>query len=685
MRLNFYAKFAADNLRKNPRLYVPRILSQAGLLGCFYILFALATDDRMSQVLGGSYLPTLMSMGAVVLGLLSLMLVFYINSFLMKQRKSEYGLYNVLGMEKRHIVRVLFFESLYSLTASLVIGIVFGLLFYKASSLFICKLLQSEAVAGFYYINASTLLFPILFFIGLDAAVFVLNTVVSIYRLKPVELLAGKHTGEREPKIKWLLLIIGVLTLGAGYTIALTVESPLAALLLFFAAVILVIIGTYCLFVSGTVFILKCLKKNKKYYYRKRHMPAVSGLLFRMKQNAVGLASIAVLSTGVLIMVSCSVSLHCGVEDTMDASYPREMYLSAYRVDAEKLIPVSYDTLSRVVKNAAEENNVAINGIQNERYLSVSYVMRDGKLLAKTEVTGGWMTNEITEVLFITEETYRELTGKIIAEEKTNASLSSDEIIYCRISSTAEGIAESPDSIFVAGNTFRVKDTLLYFPIQGGLRGIVNCIGVVVSDETVLNNIFLAQKEAYGEYASEYINRISVSFEEEEAAFAAGAGIDEAVFRGLKEECGENIIVSLDTKWDSKANVLGMYGSFLFLGILLGLVFLFATILIIYYKQISEGYDDRERFQIMQKIGMEEREVKKTIDSQLQLQFFLPLVTAGIHTAVAFPILLKLLKILMLTNTALFIVCTVACFAVFALVYTVVYLLTSKTYYKIVH
>ena len=330
MKHGFFSRIAAENIKKNTRLYVPRVLAETGLLGCFFILLTLSMDGRLSEALGGSYLSAFMGFGAIVIGLLSFVLILYNNSFLMKQRKQEYGLYNVLGMEKRHIIRVLFFESFFTSLLSVALGLVFGTLFYKASSLLICRLLHRDIVAGFYYLCAPTVALSAVIFFVLDFFAFLINA-LAICRMKPVELLRESHTGEKEPKTKWTLLILGVLSLGAGYVIAITTKSPLEALLLFFAAVILVILGTYCLFVTGTTFVLKCLRRNRKYYYSKRHMPAVAGLLFRMKQNAVGLASIAILATGVLVMISTTVSLYSGVEDTLDTNYPQHLCLSAER------------------------------------------------------------------------------------------------------------------------------------------------------------------------------------------------------------------------------------------------------------------------------------------------------------------------------------------------------------------
>ena len=687
MKKGFYLKIAFENIRKNTQLYVPRILAEAGLLGCFYIMITILHDDRLADSLGGSYLQMFMSFGSFVIGLLSFILILYVNSFLMKRRKSEYGLYNVLGMEKRHVIRVLFAESVIASLASAAAGIMFGILFYKASSVLICRLMHSGIVPGFYYLNEGTIIFPAFVFMFLDMVAFLIGS-LSIIFMKPVDMLAGKHLGEKEPRVRWILLIVGIVTLGTGYYISLTTKSPLQALLLFFLAVLLVIIGTYCLFVAGTTFVLKCLKKSKKYYYQKNHMPAVAGLLFRMKQNAVGLASIAILATGVLVMISTTVSLYSGVQDTMNSNYPKQVYLSAFSEDGELVNHVSFDILSDIVYKAAENNGLEITDMEKTNMLTVSYLSRDDALLTKPEAEelGSWDMEELTSAIFITEDTYERLKGQtLVTTDARDLGLEKDEIAFSRIMSTVSNIAEVPETLTIAGKTYKVKENILYFPISATYGNIVDLIGIVVADEEVMDDIYRAQKESYGEYASEYASRLGLDFSDKNVSAETGDGFTNDVKTMLDEQFPDGINFMIDSKWESLHNVLDMYGTFLFLGILLGFVCLFSTILIIYYKQISEGYEDRSRFQIMEKIGMEEREVKRTIGSQLILQFFLPLVTSAIHTMMAFPILLKLLKILMLTNTSLFVTCTLITLLVFGVVYVTVYMLTARTYYRIVH
>lgn len=685
MRTGFYSKFAVENIRKNSRLYIPRILTEAGLLGCFYILLTLALDKTLEKASGGAYLQIFMSIGTVVIGLLSFILIHYVNSFLMKRRKSEYGLYNVLGMEKRHVIKVLFSESLITSVLSVALGLVFGVTFYKLSSLLICKLLQTAPVTGFYYIEMKTLLIPAVIFFIFDLFAFISGS-ITIARLRPVQLLAGRKTGEKEPKIRWVLLVLGVLFLGAGYGIAIRTQSPLQAVGAFFYAVIFVIIGTYFLFVAGTTFVLKCLKNNKNYYYKSNHMPAVSGLLYRMKQNAVGLASIAILATGVLVMISTTVSLYSGARDIVEKNYPRHLYFSAYTVeDGDKHCPVSSEELSGIVKNSAEKYGVKIKEIDYVKYLNVSYQKEGNALLTREEANTGVNIEKISTAYYITDEMYRKCRSDKSDGAAGSLDLGKDEIAYCKICTNISSMMDNPETLKIHGKEYRIKTTLDHFPIDNIDNSLVNTYGIIVADDEALENIYQAQKKSYGENASEYSSRIGVSFEDLAAAAAAGREFTRDIEKTLLERYPDKVGYELKTKWEANRNIIDMNGTFLFLGILLGFVCLFSTILIIYYKQISEGYEDRERFQIMEKIGMDSKEVWKTIRSQIRLQFFLPLVTAGIHTAFAFPLLLKLLKILYLENTHLFINCTIVSFAVFALFYLAVYSMTAKTYYKIVH
>ena len=677
--MKLYSRMAAQNLRSNARFFLPGIGAEAGLIACFYIMLTLALDDRMQRVKGGSYIPTFMWMGAAILALLSAVLMLYINRFLMKQRKREFGVYNVLGMEKRHVGRVLFFENLISSLLSVAGGLCAGMLFYKLCSLLICRLLQTDIVAGFYYVTPMTVIPTAVFFLLLDFFIFLLNR-VSIALMKPVELLQSRSVGEKEPKVRWVMLMLGLVSLAAGYAIALTTKSPLEALEFFFLAVLLVIVGTYFLFVAGSVFVLKALKNNGKFYYKPQNMPAVSGLLYRMKQNAVGLASIAILATGVLVMISTTVTLYAGYEGVLSRNYPQDLYFEAGFPDENgETRHLSPEELESMMRSVADKNGVTIQSIEQNEYLSAAYLLQDNRLYVSGKAEKYDMT-DIGNYFFITEATYRGLTGEALA-------LGENQIAVCSIYNPS-GIKDITGALTIHGTKYKIKQNLYYFPISASyLASSFACYGVVVPDEETLSNIYLAQKEANGKYASELTKRIAVTFADCEKAAAVGDSLDADLRASLRKMAGDDAVITynLDTRWNAKEALLGMFGTLLFLGVLLGAVCLFATALIIYYKQISEGYEDRTRFQIMEKIGMSRQEVRQTIRKQVLLVFFLPLAVAGLHMAVVFPLLTGIMKVLMLFSVRLFAVCTLGTFAVFAMVYTLIYLGTSKTYYKIVH
>ena len=660
MKRGFFLKLARSNISKNRRFFLPRILSEAGLLCVFYIVFTLRTDERILQLRGGQYIEVFMSIGVAVMMLLSVILLFYINSFLMKQRKREFGVYNILGLEKRHICRVLFHETALSSLASVVLGLAMGTLFYKLCSLLICQLLNAEIVLGFYFINARSLALSGAFFLVLDVMAYGVNC-VTIARLKPVEMLSSANVGEREPKVKWPLLVLGVLALGGGYYISLTTQNP-----------------------------LKALKKNKRFYYNKKHMPAVSGLLYRMKQNAVGLASIAILATGVLVMISTTVSLYAGAEETVKRNFPQDYYLSAQYLqwsDEGQLLhseDMPRETLLRAVEQGAEKNGLTIKEMDFQEYLTVSYKNENGGLYCRQ--AGGNAADSLkglSVMTYITQEMYRSLGG-----EELN--LAEDEIAVCPMDIRQRGLDRT--EITIEGDSYQVKTVLPEFPIRSGMEELsTNCYGVVVADDSVLAHLYDQQKQVYGNAASDYTRRIAASFAGREANGDVGEKLERDVKAYLKEvafpqqqEPGEGLVITGNTVWGARESVTAMCGALLFLGIILGLVCLFATVLIVYYKQISEGYEDRARFQIMQKVGMSRREVKSTINSQVLLVFFLPLVVAGMHLAFAFPILEKMLHVLLLSSTSLFVACSLVTFGVFAAVYTLIYMATARTYYKIV-
>ena len=671
MNKGMYRRLALGNIRKNYRFFIPRILCETGLTACFYIVLTLTMDDRLKRVKGGDYVPVFMVIGTAVIALLSVILMLYVGSFLMRQRKKEFGLYTVLGMEKKNVNRVLLLESAVSSVSSVILGLGLGVLMYKLCSLLIVRLLKADIIPGFYYITPKTIVPAGIFFLLVDALAFMLNS-REVRKTKTAELLTAAHTGEREPKVKRAVLITGVLTLAAGYYIAITTVDPLEAMLLFFAAVFLVIIGTYCLMTAGSIFVLKALKSNRRFYYKKGNMTAVSGLIFRMKQNAVGLASIAILATGVLVMTSTTFCLYSDMEDILHANYPHDYSVGACFYD-ENDTPheVPAETLEKLIRESAERNGLTVDKITRETYLDVTFGYDGG--VFTTDWLNGESLDGVVYCTFLTADRYEAMTG-----EKPD--LSSREAAVCAFSGKQLG-----DSFTLGEDTFSVKTKLTSFPIRNSMVS-VSSYGIVVADEDALRVIDDFQREGYGPSASEVTDLVGVDFTSESPIYENGAEFDAEVNKGIIEL--ENHMMSSTIKvesiWYGRENLYGMYGALLFLGIILGIVCLFATVLIIYYKQISEGYEDRERFVIMQKVGMSKSEVRKTIRRQILMVFFLPLIVAGIHIVFACPMLARLLKVLMLESVRSFVKWILISYAAFAAVYALIYGMTAKTYYKIV-
>lgn len=676
----FHCRFAFTNLKKNSRLYIPQILTGGGLTAIFYIILTLTKDNMLGAVRGGRFLPTILRIGVIVVAVLSVILIFYTNSFLMKQRKREFGLYNVLGMERRHVGRIMFFEMLISAVTAIIGGMAAGIILYKLCVVFICRILKVKTVLGFYYISPVTIIPTLVFFGGLYLVIYLFNRIQMMW-YKPVDLLVSVQAGEREPKIKWLFLVIGVVSLGGGYYLAYLPDNPLQALYMFFAAVILVIIGTYCLFIAGSIAILKLLKGNKRFYYQSGHMTAVSGLLYRMKQNAVGLASICILATGVLIMLSTTVSLYVGIETTIRRQNPHDLIISmGYETDSDiDAGSVMQTELLDIVREAAKDQDVKITYEATQNYLSGVGVLEDQELSFNLEEV--LVTANLAYICVISSEEYERITGmkmELAEAELAVYSLPANNIFL-------------GESLRIGNRDYVITDQLSDFPVDDMMenQAIYSCFGFVV-DERELERIYEEQKnvcawENWMQHTVVYdFEGTDEQIEILEKTIENRSG--QRVNKLIKNDPGaeEGFWRTWNSKLDKKEYIYGLNGSLLFLGLILGFVFLFATVLIIYYKQISEGCEDRERFQIMQKLGMSSAEVRKTINFQILMVFFLPIAVAAVHVMVAFSILLKMMRMFYLTSTLLFVSCTVGAFLIFVVIYAVVYGITARTYYKIV-
>lgn len=661
MSKTFYFRLAFDNLKKNAKMYIPFVLSCILTIMMYYMVSSLSMNPNMMNMIGGDVMQQILSLGIYVITVFAVIFLFYTNSFLIKRRKREFGLFNILGMEKKHLSIVIALESMIVFLVSMVLGIGIGILLDKAFYLLIAKMLNASIALGFYISYQSIVNSIILFLI-----IFVLMYLFSLIQINlsnPIELLHGDQHGEKEPKTKWLLAIIGLICLGTGYYMSVSIQDPVTAFAFFMVAVILVVIGTYMLFTAGSIVILKLLRKNKRYYYKTNHFISVSNMIYRMKQNAVGLGNICILSTMVLVMLSTTISLWVGMNDIIETRFPRDITVSINSVDSNQAL-YTIDDMNNAIEQA---------GIQTEdelvyRTLSVSAFNQGNTYTFGNENMSFQDISNVVVLYFITLDDYNRTEG-------TNVSLAPDEVLVF-----PSGKQFDHKTIDIASNTFKVKGILDSIKADSNYSAnLQNSMFVVVDSMDTLFMIDDLQKQAYGDNAS-YIHTsydFNLSKSEE-------MSVKEATDALIANYPGDTTYMMVDTQEGNYEDLLSLYASFLFIGIFLSFLFIMATVLIMYYKQITEGYEDKKRFEIMQKVGLDKREVKKTINSQVLTVFFLPLVVAAIHIVFAFPMIEKMLRLLYLDNTNLYIMTTVICFGVFALVYVLIYFLTSKVYYGIV-
>lgn len=661
MSKTFYFRLAFDNLKKNAKMYIPFVLSCILTIMMYYMVSSLSMNPNMMNMIGGDVMQQILSLGIYVITVFAVIFLFYTNSFLIKRRKREFGLFNILGMEKKHLSIVIALESMIVFLVSMVLGIGIGILLDKAFYLLIAKMLNASIALGFYISYQSIVNSIILFFI-----IFLLMYVFSLIQINlsnPIELLHGDQHGEKEPKTKWLLAIIGLICLGTGYYMSVSIQDPVTAFAFFMVAVILVVIGTYMLFTAGSIVILKLLRKNKRYYYKTNHFISVSNMIYRMKQNAVGLGNICILSTMVLVMLSTTISLWVGMNDIIETRFPRDITVSINSVDSNQALYTIDD-----MNNAIEQAGIQTDEELVYRTLSVSAINKGNTYTFGNENMSLQDISNVVVLYFITLDDYNRTEG-------TNVSLAPDEVLVF-----PSGKQFDHKTIDIASNTFKVKGILDSIKADSNYSAnLQNSMFVVVDSMDTLFMIDDLQKQAYGDNAS-YIHTsydFNLSKSEE-------MSVKEATDALIANYPGDTTYMMVDTQEGNYEDLLSLYASFLFIGIFLSFLFIMATVLIMYYKQITEGYEDKKRFEIMQKVGLDKREVKKTINSQVLTVFFLPLVVAAIHIVFAFPMIEKMLRLLYLDNTNLYIMTTVICFGVFALVYVLIYFLTSKVYYGIV-
>lgn len=689
MKKGFYPKLAFDGIRKNKKMYLPYILTSIGMVMMYYIIIFLQFSQSIKDAVQSSTVSEILGLGSWVIAIFSCIFLFYTNSFLIKRRKKEFGLYNILGMDKHNLGIILFWETLIIAVISLVIGLAAGIVFSKLAELIFLNLLKSDVTFDLTVSSQG---------IGLCAIIFtVINILLFFNSLRQVRfssaisLVRSEQTGEKPPKGNRLLGILGVLLLGGAYYISLSIKEPLQALTLFFVAVIMVIIGTYLVMISGSVLFCRLLQKNKKYYYKPNHFVSVSSMAYRMKRNGAGLASICILATMVLVMISSTTSLYFGEEDALSIRYPREINIDISTLDTDLEKNGQMDNIISDIKNICKNHGVKETGTYT--YLSgmiSGMITDDGKVETDINRIDNFSNialgdfSSVYSFIFIPVDDYNKIIG-------TSYTLKDDEAIiynYRNDSRYGKNVIS-----FNRGQSFKIVKQTDEFVIDTNAA-----ISVTPTMALIVNDIDNATKGlTYNATTAQKIENTGISFHRY-YCFDAGVSpqqqielskdianyLDGNIEKYRADTSNRMFRSTVESREQNRLDFFGLYGGLFGLGIILSIVFIFAAVLIIYYKQISEGYEDQSRFEIMQKVGMTKTEIRKSINSQLLTVFFLPLIFAGMHLAFAAPIIKKLLLLFNLTNLNLFIVTILISFAAFALFYMIVYKITSSAYYKIV-
>lgn len=657
MNKQLYSKLAIGNIKKNKNTYFPYLLSSTVMIGLFYILHAVTQQVGTEQFYGDIQMIAVLNFGVYIAGGFSVIFIFYTNSFLIKRRKKELGLYSVLGMEKKHIGKVLLFEVIYSGGFSLLVGTFSGVLLGRLMFAVLLNILNLTTSIKFNISGISIIVTMVLFF--LTFGLVMLFNLRQIQTTNPVDLMKGDKEGEREPRANWLIAVAGFICLGIGCYLALTVDNPINSINIFFIAVIFVILATYFLFTAGSITLLKILRKNKKFYYNKKHFISVSSMIYRMKQNAVGLANICILSTAVLLILSTTISLYVGMEDIMRTQFPYDVRANYVYQGQDS------DEVENLILNHGKKNNLDIKNISKYYILSAASY-RNGNIFAYRNISDRKDLEYFYDINIVALSDYNENTNQ-------NETLSDGEIlIWTNVKDF------NYETVKLYDEEFKVKKQVDNMDFISS-PGVFNTVKIVVLDVEMMKEL------------STNINEVEegTSMIKYEYNFDLDGSMDNKIefCSTLKETLNQSIegIGVVRNIYTSRQDFLSIIGSLLFIGLFLGTFFMIATVLIIYYKQISEGYDDHDRFEIMQKVGMSKGEIKGTIKSQVMMVFFIPLVTAIIHIMVAFPAVSKILALLNLTNTKLFLGFTGIVILIFTIVYGVVYRLTAKVYYKLVN
>ena len=680
MRANLYPKLAWDGIRKNKRFYLSYILTCIGMVMMFYIIHYLAAMPTLKEMPGGDSMTMVLGFGFWVIALFAVIFLFYTNSFLMRRRQKEFGLYNMLGMGKNHLSILLLWENGILFSISMVGGLLSGILLSKLAELFMIMLMGGEAT---YTLRIDPKAFRDTWtiFIPVFAMIFV-KGLIQIRRSSAVNLVKSDTVGEKPPRANYVLGIAGILILAGAYYIALSIKSPLIAMAWFFLAVCMVIVATYLLFISGSVMLCRLLQKNKRYYYKPNHFVSVSSMVYRMKRNGAGLASICILCTMVLVIMMGAGSLYVGQEESLNTRYPHEFAASVDFLtegETKRYSEEKADYFYAQVDEVLNSYDVTPENAEQVLSTTATGMLKDGALILDPSTVDAANTETmeyVTQIYLIPLSAYNQCMG-------TDKTLNSGEVFLHCVRRTYD----APVITLSDGTVLTVKEHLTDMMGSGeAAMQIIPSMFIVTDDIEAVMESF---NKELGSMSGEYKCRLEVSYSfdadlSEEQQMELGEAIRERVRELDYTGDGGFYSYNVECKAEERADFYGLFGGIFFLGIFLSILFLAATVLIIYYKQVTEGYEDEARFEIMRKVGMTAKDIRKSINSQMLTVFFLPLVTAAVHTAFAFPIVQKLLAIFNLRNTALSLMVTGVAIVIFGIFYGVIYKITSNAYYSIV-
>ena len=655
-------KLAISNLIKNRKLYYPFALAVLLAVTISYLFYSLTFNPKMVEMRGGSSIQFTLQLGLIVVTLASAIIVLYANSFVMKNRSKELGIYGMLGLEKRHLIGMTFKELLIFGLVTVTAGIGIGALFDNLIFALLLKLskMKVELVATFQW----SVVLSILLVFGLIFLVIVFLNAIRIIRMDALQLSREKAKGEKKGRFLVFQTILGLLSLGSGYYLAQSVTNALLAISTFFLAVILVILGTYLLFNAGITVFLKMLKKNKKYYYKPNNLISVSNLIFRMKKNAVGLATIAILSTMVLVTMSAATSIYNGSENIKKLLYPHDMSISGQNVEVEDL--------DQLLTQYAKEKNLTISTKDVLSYASFGLSSQDGTKLTTFE-KGQNSVMPKTVFLVFDQKDYEKMTG-----QKLN--LTNNEV---GLFAKNDGL-KGQKAFSLNNQNYTIKQEIQ----QDFLRDhVANQYVLLISDYNylVVSNLqdFLDKYQDSAIYTQLYGGMDVTASKEEQLKLSDDFDAYVNNFsHNLKNENG--MVYGANIASESTVEMNALFGGVLFIGIFLSIIFMVGTVLVIYYKQISEGYEDRERFVILQKVGLDQKQIKQTINKQVLTVFFLPLAFAFLHLAFAYHMLSLILKVVGVVDSAMMLSVTLSICGIFALVYVLIFMITSRSYRRIV-